>query len=288
MTLADTLISHHRDESAEIDTLIGRLLEAQLSAAGFLHGAQPDPQHRRWLTTALELLAAREPAPGQGAVEGARAPALGEAWQAWEDAKRRWSGTGRYVAHARLAEACLRALPEILGGARRATDVMFADGSMALMEAVYRNNPNADLLNGMVGDTLTAYVRARLAREPGVELRILEIGAGTGGTTATVLPRLAPFGASIAEYAYTDVSRAFLEHAEAHFRPQFPFVKPALFDVSRPLDGQSIRAAHYDVAIAASVLHATSSIRTALRNAKAALRARGLLVLSEILSLIHI
>ena len=92
-----------------------------------------------------------------------------------------------------LVEACLRALPEILTGKRLATEVIFPDGSMHLVEGVYQGNAGADYFNGVLADTAVAYVRERLARDPAAEIRILEIGAGTGGTTAAVLPALAPF-----------------------------------------------------------------------------------------------
>src|SRR5204862_6457356 len=84
------------------------------------------------------------------------------------------------------------------------------------------------------------------------------------------------------EYCYTDVSKAFLMHAEKHHRPQLPALTTAIFDVTKPVASQSIAAGHYDVAIAANVLHATPDIREALRNAKAVLKNQGVLLLNEI------
>src|SRR5204863_6207705 len=55
-----------------------------------------------------------------------------------------------------------------------------------------------------------------------------------------------------------------------------------IFDVSQPLDGQGIAADHYDVVIAANVLHATTNMRQTLRNAKAPLKKNGLLLLNEL------
>src|SRR5262249_50493057 len=130
--------------------------------------------------------------------------------------------------------------------------------------------------------TAIAYVRERLARDPAAEIRILEIGAGTGGTTATVLPALAPFQDHIREYCYTDLSRAFLMHAEEHYAPGHPYLTTRIFDVSQPLEAQSIAADHYDMAIAANVLHATKNIRQTLRHAKAPLKKNGLLLLNEL------
>ena len=207
---------------------------------------------------------------------------LDACWRAWDEQKAAWSQDGAQKALVVLVEACLRALPEILRGERPATEVLFPDGSMHLVEGVYKGNAGADYFNGVLADTAAAYVHERLARDPSAEIRLLEIGAGTGGTTAAVLPALAPFNGHIWEYCYTDLSKAFLMHAEEHYAPGHPHLTTRLFDVSRPIDGQAIDADRYDVVIAANVLHATKNIRQTLRNAKAPLKKHGLLLLNEL------
>ncbi|MCP5008129.1 MAG: zinc-binding dehydrogenase, partial [Planctomycetes bacterium] len=111
---------------------------------------------------------------------------------------------------------------------------------------------------------------------------ILEIGAGTGGTTAKLLPMLQEFSEFIEEYCYTDLSKAFLMHAEENYKPVFPALTTSIFDASKPLAVQSIAGDHYDFAVAANVLHATPNIRETLRNAKATLKNSGILLLNEI------
>jgi len=86
----------------------------------------------------------------------------------------------------------------------------------------------------------------------------------------------------VEEYCYTDVSRAFLAYAEKHHQPTFPALNMAVFDASKSIASQSIAGDHYDVAIAANVLHATRNIRETLRNAKATLKNQGVLLLYEI------
>ncbi|MCJ8270210.1 MAG: methyltransferase, partial [Psychrosphaera sp.] len=115
---------------------------------------------------------------------------------------------------------------------------------------------------------------------------MLEIGAGTGGTTASVLPELTAWAAFntllVEEYAYTDLSHAFFNHAKAHFQKDYPFVKTQYFDVSKPLAPQKIDLASFDVVIATNVLHATSKIRQTLQNAKACLKPGGVLLINEV------
>lgn len=231
--------------------------------------------YQQWLDASRKILA------DQGFGEGA----LGNSeqlWQAWAMAKRDSFANADLTAAIELVESCLRTLPDILSGRRRATDVLFPDSSMRRVEGIYRNNAVADYFNRILGESLIASIEIRLQKDPGVQLRILEIGAGAGGTTAMILPLLAPYRQHIAEYAYTDVSKAFLFHAEEQFVKQYPYVRPTLFDVEKPLADQDIAAQHYDVVIATNVLHATRNIRQTLSNAKAALHKNGLLLLNEI------
>ena len=119
-------------------------------------------------------------------------------------------------------------------------------------------------------------------QDSSTQIRILEIGAGTGGTTAGLLPKLKPFEKNIQHYCYTDLSKAFLMHAQENYAPQAPYLTTQIFDVEKPLSGQGIKADSYDIVVAANVLHATQSIRQTLRNAKATLRKGGVLLLNEL------
>ena len=181
-----------------------------------------------------------------------------------------------------LLEACLRSLPEVLSGALKATKVLFPESSMNPVEGVYKGNSIADFFNDRLADSVIAYLKTRELAGDGSKIRILEVGAGDGGTTAGLLARLKPYQSSIEEYCYTDISKVFLFHAEKHFAPEYPFIKPVIFDVSKPLDGQGISPDSYDVVIATNVLHATRNIRQTLRNVKAALHRGGLLAINEI------
>ncbi|HTH49069.1 MAG TPA: SDR family NAD(P)-dependent oxidoreductase, partial [Candidatus Limnocylindria bacterium] len=266
----------------ELDSRLVRLLWAQLIAGGASGkfqklAADLEPRLGRWMVETLRMLAEhglREPS--------ARATeAVNSEWSNWNRDRDFWLGQADTRAHVRFAEAALKALPEILAGRRRATDVLFPNSSMELVEGVYRNNPVADFFNETLGDVLCGHLRDRLTSGDSSPIRILEIGAGTGGTTAGLLPRLQVFGDSIAEYCYTDLSEAFLAHARRTFGPASPFLTYAIFDMSRPLAGQTIAAGQFDVVIATNVLHATPDIRLALRHAKGALKRGGRLLLNE-------
>ena len=158
---------------------------------------------------------------------------------------------------------------------------MFPAGRLDLVEAVYKDNPVAVRFSAALARAAADWVAARLAAAPGTPLRVLEIGAGTGGTSEHLFTALAPFGAAIAEYRYTDVSRAFLIKAEQRFASRVPSLATAIFDVEKPPAAQDIATGRYDLVIAANVLHATADIRKTLSHVRATLAPGGVLLLNE-------
>ena len=206
---------------------------------------------------------------------------LTETWRRWDEHKGMWLADADLKAGVILVETTMRALGDILTGQRRATDVMFPDSSMRLVEGTNQGNKITDFFNGVLANTVIAYIHERQAH--GAEaLRILEIGAGTGGTSAMLLAKLRELhGHPVREYCYTDISRGFLLHGEQVYGAANPFLTCRLFNVEEPLADQEVPADAFDVVIAANVLHATSNIRRSLRNAKAALKKHGLLLLIE-------
>ncbi|WP_440217106.1 SDR family NAD(P)-dependent oxidoreductase [Chromobacterium piscinae] len=205
-----------------------------------------------------------------------------EAWPAWEARKTLFFSHSNYRAKARLAEEMLRALPEILAGEKLATEVMFPHSSMERVEGVYKNNDQADFYNNIVAETVASRVRESIGEAPSRKVRILEIGAGTGGTSAVVLEKLSEFAAYIDEYGYTDLSTAFLRHAEREYAGRYPFIKCHIFDAGSPPEEQGLSCGSYDIVLATNVLHATKNIRNTLQNAKRLLVARGMIVISEL------
>ena len=104
---------------------------------------------------------------------------VAEALSQWDAGKDHWMGShGR--AMIRLAETAVRALPDILRGAVPATDMLFPNGSAALVEGIYKQNPTADFFNSLLAEAVVALVEERHKSNPSLKLRILEIGAGTG------------------------------------------------------------------------------------------------------------
>ncbi|MDR3060288.1 MAG: SDR family NAD(P)-dependent oxidoreductase, partial [Prevotella sp.] len=181
-----------------------------------------------------------------------------------------------------LADDCLAQLPDILRGQIMSTDIIFPHSSMDKVEGVYKNNLLSDTFNEIIANAVVAYIQKRLASNPNDHLKILEIGAGTGGTSAIVFSKIQSFKDSIQEYCYTDLSKAFLFHAEEKYGAENPYLHYKLLDIEKPIEDQGIEIGQYDLVIATNVLHATKNIRQVLRNTKSILHPKGLLLINEL------
>lgn len=120
-----------------------------------------------------------------------------------------------------------------------------------------------------------------LAHKKG-HMKVLEIGAGTGGTTSEVLPALGGYGGTILEkYTYTDISAGFFEHAAAKFSKWKRFLEFKVLDVSTDPIDLGFEANSYDLIVASNVIHATPLIANTLANVRKLLKPGGQFVLVE-------
>ncbi|RRH95025.1 KR domain-containing protein [Pseudomonas aeruginosa] len=263
---------------AELERSLAQLLRNLLVHQGWEHGtAGLAPAYVGWREDALRLLDAGGHAQLASDWPGA--------WRQWEaDRERLLQGPDQAVVHnqIRLLDTVLPALPGVLRAERAATGVLFPGGSVERVEGIYRGHPLADYFNAVLAEQLLAYVSQRLAADPEARLRIIEIGAGTGGTSALLFQHLAPYAQAIDEYCYTDVSEAFLAHGREQYGEQASYLRTDNLDIERDPRSQGFEPGHYDVVIAANVLHATRDIRRTLRHVKSLLRGNGLLLLNEL------
>ncbi|WP_397324696.1 amino acid adenylation domain-containing protein [Nostoc sp. 2RC] len=270
------LIRTHRTDAR--DALLQNLLLANLSEMGVLNSSQGRltfTYYQKWLDESIRLLQHNGLLIPQQNVSS-----LAELWTTWQKARLDWEGSASMTAEIELVERCLRSLPDILSGRKLPQDVIFPESSLRLVEPLYRGNPIADFFNEVIADAVVDAINS-LDKGNG-SIRILEVGAGTGGTTVGLLQKLQPDSDRISEYCYTDISQAFLIHAQEHYAIDYPFLKVDRFNVEQPLSIQSIQPGSYDIVVATNVLHATKNIRQTVRNIKAAMRAGGQIFINEI------
>lgn len=90
--------------------------------------------------------------------------------------------------------------------------------------------------------------------------------------------------ARFAEYAYTDISPGFFEHAKERFSQHASRMKFQKLDVEADPSEQGFEPGSYDVVVAGNVLHATSDMHRTLRNVKKLLKPGGKLMMAEIVN----
>ncbi|MUG91826.1 amino acid adenylation domain-containing protein [Scytonema sp. UIC 10036] len=241
------------------------------------------PQYSRLCDCILDILtrAGFTQPDRQGNIAFIENKQQGEFYDVEKEKQRLLSTYPNLKAHIRLLEKCLSQFHEILTGRCLATDVMFPHSSVELVEGIYKGNPIANHFNELVADSVVSYVQARLAQRKGDEkITILEIGAGTGGTSANVLKALLPYGNFI-HYIYTDISLAFVNYGREQFGASYPFVEFRVLNIEKEVSAQGFNEGNVDVVLATNVLHATQNIRRTLAHAKVLLKKNGWLVLNE-------
>ena len=285
-----------KQQTDRMNKLLCRLLWSQLQSIGLFSGTEIiiddlktksaiKALYGRWLEETIAVLTRNNFLRNNGSSYIVTDPAptdVGMEWQEWERQIFPLREDPVLKAQIKLAEATMRVLPEILTGKILATDIIFPNSSMELVEGIYKNNAVTDYFNEVLANMVCAYIQERLIEDPSVRIRIIEIGAGSGGTSTMVFRKTRPYLTHIQEYCYTDISKAFLMHAEKEYGPENPYLTYAVFNVEMPVNGQGVSAGGYDIAIAANVLHATKNIHQTLENAKALLKKNGLLLLNEI------
>ncbi|KAH6626290.1 phenolpthiocerol synthesis polyketide synthase ppsA [Chaetomium sp. MPI-SDFR-AT-0129] len=190
--------------------------------------------------------------------------------------------------------------PGILSGTVDPLSLLF-DADTQLVARFYQ----ADFLAANYAQ-MAAYMD--LLAHKDANMRVLEVGAGTGGATVGILETLARHGGDsqerekgegekgaprLAEYVYTDVSAAFFESARERFAPLVGGERLTFktLDIEGDLAAQGFleseddQSQKYDVVAAANVLHATKDLGVTVRNVRRLLRDGGKLVLFEVTDL---
>ncbi|MBV9300237.1 MAG: SDR family NAD(P)-dependent oxidoreductase, partial [Verrucomicrobia bacterium] len=186
----------------------------------------------------------------------------------------RYSG---HLAEGLLCAASCAELGPILRGEKDAVQVLFAGTSAELLDQFYGEG----LYTSHWLAAIAAAVQAAAVRLPeGRGLRILEVGAGTGGLTSHVLPLIER---GLHRYVFSDVSAAFFSGA-AQKLAGFPGVEYKIFDLEKSGVEQGFEAGEFDFVIGTNVLHAVSDLRATLRYIYELLAPGGTLVFMDVAS----
>ena len=186
----------------------------------------------------------------------------------------------RYPASAGMMNftaSCLARYDEIITGRTEITEVLFENADMDVFGAIFRGDVVSDYFNRIVADAVRETVVRLQATTP--KVRILEIGAGTGGTTVGVVEALQPLAGSV-ELCFTDISQSFVRNAKRRFG-QYPWIEYRALNIEEDVARQGFEPQRYDIVIAANVLHDTRDIERTLAQTRTLLKPGGLLIVNE-------
>lgn len=206
-------------------------------------------------------------------IESGRHPRVKAEWK--EDTPQMiafWKARFRGKIDMDLITALGEALPAVCRGALPTLQVLMENDMLNRFYKEGLGFPQANLhLAGLVSRFSHRYPH----------IKVLEIGAGTGGATAHVLKALSP---QFESYTYTDISPGFFENARSLFQEYLPKMTFKTLDVERDPVDQGYEEESFDLIIASNVLHATKFLANTLRNCRRLLKPGGQLLLMEITS----
>ncbi|MEU9351962.1 class I SAM-dependent methyltransferase [Streptomyces griseoloalbus] len=235
------------------------------------------PRHawivRRWLRTlTAENRLTRDPATGRH--HSLDVPDRRDHARALRDLDAACRALGYPPAMTRFFRAAAERLPLLLQDRASLQEVLFPDGETGTAQGNYRDSAPSRWANHAAASLIAGQARHRPAGGP---LRLLEAGAGVGGTTGTVLEAL---GDTPVDYLFTDVSPFFLRAARDTFGDR-PGLRHALFDIQADPLTQGFEAGSLDVVLAANVLHNARHAGRCLAALRELLAPGGLLVMVE-------
>ncbi|KAL4814823.1 hypothetical protein BDW67DRAFT_192033 [Aspergillus spinulosporus] len=161
----------------------------------------------------------------------------------------------------RLLDNCV----EVFKGQTEILDVYLRDGGLTKLYAI-------------TGDRIDSTEFFITAGHTNPTMRILEIGAGTGGTTLLALQALTSING---EPIFTDVSSGFFSAARERFA-EYPGLEYRTLDIGKDPLEQGFDAGTYDLIIASNVIHATETLNVTLKNVRKLLHPRGRFFLQEL------
>jgi hybrid polyketide synthase / nonribosomal peptide synthetase ACE1 len=155
-------------------------------------------------------------------------------------------------------------------------------GETTILEPMMKDNMLNDFyVQGLGMDEylrkLTATARQMSHRNPA--MNVLEIGAGTGGATKSILREL---DETFASYTYTDISAGFFTKAKEVFKARESKMIYKTLDIEKDVIEQGYAENSFDLIIASLVLHATTKLNETMENVRRLLKPGGYLLLLEI------
>lgn len=179
------------------------------------------------------------------------------------------------VSETKLLNVAGSRLADCLIGQKEPLSLLFGDKhNFGLLADFYASSQMCKAATRLLAEFVSSTFSA--AQSDGT-LYILEVGAGTGGTTRYLLEFLVRCNVSF-EYTFTDISHSLVSQAKKNFSG-FPQMRYMTFDCDRPAPQELLRKFH--IVISTNCIHATKNITASTTNILPTLRDDGALCLVE-------
>jgi pyochelin synthetase len=236
------------------------------------------PHHRlvrRWLRALCEHGLLRRDA-GSSEYFDAEPVSLADVEQAWDHVDEMRSAHHDDAKHVHgYFRASTKHLAQMLRADGDPVRLLFPDGRVDVTENLYNLARFNQWANRIATDTLCRIAEQHCST--GKTLRVLEVGAGVGGTSTDVIPALAAYDV---EYLFTDLSQFFLNKAAEKFS-DYPWVRYGVLNLDQDYRAQGILPNSFDVILSGDVLHSTRHIPNVLERVRELLAPGGWFVFLE-------
>lgn len=172
-----------------------------------------------------------------------------------------------------IKESCEKHI-ELLKGMITELSLFFPNGESYIAQSMYKNNPISKYVNNITQGILLNHLE-KISN--GQKIKILELGAGIGGTTSELFEVLSDKNV---EYTFTDITDLFIHDAQKMYG-QYECMKFGVLDINDDFQVQGYDYANYDVIIAANVLHDAVDLNKTIRYICNCLKPSGVLFLVE-------
>ena len=188
-----------------------------------------------------------------------------------------------YAGEAHLMALTGPKLAECLSGKTDPINLMFRGAAaQKVMDDYYTASPMLSTLTEHLVVFLNTVVSSSTTKSSSTPIRILEVGAGFGGTTARLAEMLQASGVPVS-YTFTDISPSLVKGAKAKFA-KYPWMEFQALNLESDMPA-SLRDT-YDIVIGTNCVHATSDRMKTISRLKSVLNGQGFIVLSEVTQLI--
>ena len=188
-----------------------------------------------------------------------------------------------YAGEVRLMALTGPKLADCLAGKTDPVALMFrGTAAQKVMEDYYCASPMLSTLTEQLVNLLRTVVTSSIATSSNNPIRILEVGAGFGGTTTRLTEVLRASGVPVC-YTFSDISPSLVKGAKAKLS-NYPWMDFQVVNLEHEMPASLMNK--FDIIIGTNCVHATTNKAKTISRLKSALSAQGFIVLSEVTQMI--